>query len=310
MEFRILTKLIISSLLLLAVTSCTKEVQIDIPGYKDQLVIDGSIETGQPAIVLLSKTNNVYSATNFQAYLDGFVSGATVIISNGTETDTLTEICSDNLPPGTEEIAAAFFGLPVDVLINLHLCAYISFGMIGEVGKTYTLRVINNGSEYTAATNIYNPTPLDSLYWKPEGSFTDRGFSWVKLSDPSQSGDSYAWQVKLAGMTNFSRTFNPFFNDKFFNGQTFDFAYENPMSFDDPNADPAYRGYYKLGDTVIVKFSKIGRKEYNFFEKKYNQMYSGGNPFATPTNVPSNINGGALGIWVGYSPWFDTLVCQ
>lgn len=99
MEFRILTKLIISSLLLLAVTSCTKEVQIDIPGYKDQLVIDGSIETGQPAIVLLSKTNNVYSATNFQAYLDGFVSGATVIISNGTETDTLTEICSDNLPP-------------------------------------------------------------------------------------------------------------------------------------------------------------------------------------------------------------------
>ena len=59
MEFRILSKLVIGIALILGASSCTKEVQIDIPGYKDQLVIDGSIETGQPAIVLLSKTNNV-----------------------------------------------------------------------------------------------------------------------------------------------------------------------------------------------------------------------------------------------------------
>lgn len=310
MEFRILIRLITFSFLILNVVSCTKEVQIDIPGYKDQMVIDGSIETGQPAIVFLSKSNNVYSETNFQAYLDGFISGATVIISNGTETDTLTEICSDNLPPGTEEVAAAFFGIPVDQLVNLHLCAYVSFGMLGEVGKTYTLKVIHNGKEYNSTTQIAQATPLDSLYWKPEGSFTDRGFSWAKLSDPLSNNDAYCWQVKYIGMPNFKKTFNPFFNDKFFNGKTFDFAYENPMSFDDPNGDPNYRGYYKSEDTIVVKLSKIGKAEYNFFEKKYNQIYSGGNPFSTPTNVPTNIQGGALGVWVGYSPWFDTLVCQ
>ncbi len=310
MEFRVLMRYLFFGYLFMNLVSCTKEVHIEIPGYEDQLVIDGSIETGQPAIVLLSKSHNVYSATNLQAYLDGFVSGATVIVSNGTVTDTLTEICSDNLPPGTEEIAAAFFGLPVDVIVNMHLCAYISLGMVGEVGKTYDLKVIYNGVTYTSTTEISQPTPLDSLYWKPQGSFTDRGFSWAKLSDPLVSGDAYCWQVKLAGMTNFKKTFNPFFNDKFFNGKTFDFAYENPMSFDDTTTAPGYQGYYKLGDTVIVKLSKIGMKEYNFFEKKYNQMYSGGNPFATPTNIPSNIQGGALGIWVGYAPWFDTLVCQ
>ena len=310
MEFRILIRLFTFSFLMLNIVSCTKEVQIDIPGYKDQMVIDGSIETGQPAIVFLSKSNNVYSETNFQAYLDGFISGATVIISNGTETDTLTEICSDNLPPGTEEVAAAFFGIPVDQLVNLHLCAYVSFGMLGEVGKTYTLKVIHNGKEYNSTTQIAQATPLDSLYWKPEGSFTDRGFSWAKLSDPLSNNDAYCWQVKYIGMPNFKKTFNPFFNDNFFNGKTFDFAYENPMSFDDPNGDPNYRGYYKSGDTIVVKLSKIGKAEYNFFEKKYNQIYSGGNPFSTPTNVPTNIQGGALGVWVGYSPWFDTLVCQ
>jgi len=39
-------------------------------------------------------------------------------------------------------------------------------------------------------------------------------------------------------------------------------------------------------------------------------MYTAGNPFATPTNIPSNIEGGALGIWVGLSPSVDTLYCQ
>jgi hypothetical protein len=44
-------------------------------------------------------------------------------------------------------------------------------------------------------------------------------------------------------------------------------------------------------------------------EKKYTQLFSAGNPFATPTNIPSNIKGGAMGVWAGYSPRFDTLIC-
>lgn len=290
--------------------SCTKEVKIDIPGYKEQIVIDGSIETGMPAIVLLSKTNNIYSPTNLDAYLNGFISGATVIISNGTITDTLTEICSDNLPPGTEQIASAFFGVPVDQLANFHLCAYVSLNIIGEIGKTYSLTVIHDGKTYTSSTSIYQPTKLDSLYWKPQGNQQDVGFSWGKLSDPAYSNDAYKWEVKYISDGVFSKTFNPYFNDKFFNGLSFEFGYENPMSFNDSTVSDQNRGFFVKGDTIVVKFSKLGQKEYNFFEKKYNQLYSGGNPFATPTNIPTNIKGGALGIWVGYSPSFDTLICQ
>ena len=89
------------SLTIIFLSSCTKEVQIEIPGYKEQLVVDGFIETGVPAVVLLSKTNNIYAGTNIQNYIDGFVSGATVIVSNGTITDTLSEVCTNNLPPGS-----------------------------------------------------------------------------------------------------------------------------------------------------------------------------------------------------------------
>jgi len=295
---------------LLVLVSCTKEVKIDIPGYQEKLVIDGSIEVGMPPIILLSTTKNIYSPTNIDAYLEGFISGAIVTVSDGTITDTLTEICTDQLPPGSEEIAAAFFGIPVEELVNIHLCAYISTTIIGEVGKTYSLKVVHNGKTYSSSTSIYQPTQLDSLYWKPQNGTTDYGFSWAQLSDPISSADAYKWEVKYISDFTFQKPFNPFFNDKFFNGLTFEFAYDNPLSYDDPSFPEKYRGYFRKGDTIVVKFSKIGQKEYNFFEKKYNQMYSAGNPFATPTNIPSNIIGGALGVWVGYSPTYDTLICQ
>ena len=300
----------------IAITSCTKEVQIDIPGYEEQMVVDGIIETGQPAIVLLSSTANIYSPTNLEAYLSGFVSGATIVVSDGTINDTLVEICTDNLPPGTEEIAAAIFGIPVDQLVTLNLCGYFSTQIVGEVGKTYELSVDVNGESYTSVTSILEPTPLDSLFWKPEPPLENHGWSWAVLSDPPGLNDAYRWEVKRLNILPdgtqdplFYKPFGPFFDDAFFDGLTFEFAYENPINFFDESINEDYRGYYEQGDTILVKLSKLGRAEFDFFEKKYNQMYTAGNPFATPTNIPTNIEGGALGVWAGFSPWSDTLIC-
>lgn len=310
-------KRIIYIFICISIASCTKEVQIDIPGYEEQIVIDGVIETGQPAIVLLSSTANIYSPTNLEAYLNGFISGATVVVSDGAVTDTLIEICTDNLPPGTEETAAAFFGIPVEDLVNLNLCGYFSTQIVGEVGKSYSLNVQVDNDNYTATTSILNPTPLDSLFWKPEAPLEDHGFSWAVLSDPAGLNDAYRWEVKRLNTLEdgsqdplFYKPFGPFFDDAFFDGLSFEFAYENPISFFDESVDEQYRGYYKQGDSILVKLSKLGRDEFDFFEKKYNQMYTAGNPFATPTNIPSNIEGGALGVWAGFSPWSDTLICE
>ena len=289
--------------------SCSKEVKIDIPGFDEQIVIDGSIETGTPAIIFLSNSKDIYAPTDINSYLSGFISGATVTVSNGTITDTLTEICTDNLPAGFESIAAAFFGLPIEQLVNLHLCAYVSTGIVGEVGKTYTLNVLYNNKTYTSSTKIENPTALDNLFWRDQVNLPGYGFSWAKITDSPVMGDAYRWEVKNLGDLFYSKPFQPFTDDRFYNGKTFEFSVENPMSFKDQTIENQYKGYYKLGDTIVVKFSKLGKKEYQFFEKKYNQIYSGGNPFATPTNIPTNIEGGALGIWAGFSPWYDTLIC-
>ena len=300
-------KIAFLSLLIMGLNSCSKEVKIDIPGFDEQIVIDGSIETGTPAIIFLSNSKDIYAPTDINSYLSGFISGATVTVSNGTITDTLTEICTDNLPAGFESIAAAFFGLPIEQLVNLHLCAYVSTGIVGEVGKTYSLKVLYNDKIYTSSTKIENPKVLDNLFWKEQVNLPGYGFSWAKITDSPIKGDAYRWEVKNLSDVSFSKPFQPFTDDRFYNGLTFEFSVENPMSYKDTTIEN--KGYYKLGDTIVVKFSKLGKKEYQFFEKKYNQIYSGGNPFATPTNIPTNIEGGALGIWAGFSPWYDTLIC-
>lgn len=291
--------------------TCTKEVHIDIPGYQEKVVVDGFIETNSPPIVLLSKTHNIYSPTDLDAYLNGFISGAVVVVSDGTNTVTLDEICTDNLPAGTEEMAAAMFGVPVEMLDSLHLCAYTTFdtAIWGQVGKTYHLTVSYEGKTYESSTELLPATPLNNTYWKPNETYTDRGYLWFDLSDNVLTYDAYKCEMKYINESVYSKPYSPITDDEYFNGKTFEFSYENPMTCNDESIAEDYRCYYKQNDTIVVKFSKMDKTVYNCLTKQQMQLYSAGNPFATPTNIPTNITNGALGLWAAYSPWYDTVIC-
>ncbi|MCH2223290.1 MAG: DUF4249 domain-containing protein [Crocinitomicaceae bacterium] len=317
MRYTFYSTLFLMTIIAVSIFGCTKEVTIDIPGYEEQLVIDGRIETGQPPIIFISKSSEVYAPTNVDAFLNGFVSGALVSVSNDITTIQLDEICSDNLPAGSEDQIAALLGIPVDQLSNYNLCAYTSLNpaIWGEVGKTYDLTVTLDGQSYTAQTSIVQPTMLDSLYWKPEGN-SSYGFSWCTLSDSPNQFDAYKWEIKRINTNangeptdaNFTAPDNPVFDDQFFDGLTFDFFYDNPHG-GGPGVPDQYSWHYFYGDSVVIKLSKMDEQTYEFMEKKYTQLATAGNPFATPTNIPTNLSGGALGVWAGYSPSFDTLWC-
>ena len=253
------------------------------------------------------------------AFFNSFVSGAQISVSNGTTTIDLIEICTDNLPPGSESLVSELLGIPVSELANFHICGYTSFdpSIFGEIGKTYALSVSFEDEVYTAETKIEQPNPLTNVFWKPDGNLTTHGFSWATLSDPPNQFDAYKWEVKRINLdidgnpmdANFDEPFGPVFDDEFFDGLTFDFFYDNPFGYEDGVLEE-YAGLYELGDTIVIKFSKIDENVYEFLEKKYTQLATAGNPFATPTNIPNNISGDAIGIWAGYSPTFDTLICQ
>jgi len=311
--------LIYISVLSIIFSSCTKEVLVDIPEGEEKLVVDGRIETGQPPIVLLTKSNNIYDETSGSLLLESLVYGATVTVSDGSNSVVLDEICSQNLPSGSEEAIASFLNIDTEELAQVNICFYstTNTAVYGQVGETYSLKVDFGGETYTSTTKILQPHALDSLYWKEDADNPDNGFSWMTLADPAGQYDAYFWECRRINLNSegqpiddrYRATFNPAFDDAFFDGLTFDFAYENPFNFE-PDTPVDERGFYQRGDTVVVKFSKIDKPVYEFMEMKYTQLQTGGSPFATPSNLPSNISNGALGAWASYSPVYDTLVCN
>ncbi|MEX1190768.1 MAG: DUF4249 domain-containing protein [Brumimicrobium sp.] len=308
----------ISFFIVLFTTACTKEVIVDIPEAEEKLVVDGRIETNEPPVVLLTKSNNIYDETTGNLLLESIVSGATVTVSDGSNTVELDEICSQSLPQGSEEAIASFLNIDVEELEAINICFYSTTdpSIYGQVGKTYQLEIEYEGEVYNSSTEILQPVPPDSIYWREDPDSPDNGYSWVVLSDPPGQFDAYFWECRRINIEGgqpiddrFLTTFNPAFDDAFFDGLSFEFAYENPHNMN-PDTPAEDRGYYQRGDSVAVKFSKIDKDVYEFMEMKYVQLQTGGSPFATPSNLPSNISNDALGVWAGYSTYFDTLYCD
>jgi hypothetical protein len=312
-----LKKALLFFLLLACTTSCTKEVQIDIPGYEEQLVVDGRIETSGFPIVLLSKSQNVYAPTDIEAYISSFISDAQVSVSNGSQTVILSLFPLSSLPIESQKTVAEMLKLNLTELQFLPIQVYSTTdqSIKGEVGKTYNLQIAYNGKNYAGSTSLLTPVALNNLYWKADESNAEYGYSWANLTDPAGDYNGYKWEAKRINITSSGAYLDDlykragYFEDRFFDGLTFEFAVENPLKRKDTTHLEAYKRYYRIGDTVVIKLSRLDKVTYDFFDKKSIQLGNGGNPFASPINIPSNIPG-ALGIWAGISPWYDTLVCQ
>lgn len=270
------------------ITSCQKDIDIKLPDYQEKLVVEASIETGQPARVLLSITAPFFGGTDFSDPTKFFVKGAFITVSDGSLIDTLKELI-----PGTGYL-------------------YVGTKILGQIGSNYHLVIKYNENSYSGITSILNPVALDSVYFK--GEKDSLGFCWGHLTEPAGQGNNYRWFAKRITKDQFfAAPFNSAFDDKFIDGQSFEFSYERPPQPDqqqtnenDPNA-----GFYKVGDTVIVKFCTIGQDEYLFWRSYYSNKASNGNPFSAPSNLRSTISGeNVIGTFCGYSPSFDTVYAK
>jgi hypothetical protein len=313
--------LIASAVALLS--GCSKEITVELPETDPKIVVEGSIETGQPPIVFLTRTQSFFAPTSVSSIASTFISDAVVTVEDGTSTFILTRICSELIPDSLIDDAAAATGIDADLLRAANICAwtFLNNELLGEEGRTYRLRVQADGQELRSVTTIPNGVPLDSSWFRlanQRPNDDSLGFIWGRLSDPDSIGNAYRWHARRInrgadGEPKDSRFIAPFFSvfeDRYINGLTFDFAYNRgqvPYSsaVDDLNEEG---GFFKRGDTVVVKFSSIGLKEFNFFDSFYSNASSQGDVFSNPANIVSNIDGG-LGAWVGYAPRFDTVVC-
>ena len=321
---------VIASVLLFV--GCEKDITVDLPQAETKIVVQGSIEPGQPPIVILSYSSGYFDPADANALANSYVHDAQVKMVHGTDTIPLDMYCTADMTLDQLMLASQILGLPPEAVLALNICVYTALTpqAFGVAGETYTLLVDKDEHHLHATTKVNHPIPIDSLWFaSPSGNPLDSlGFIYGNMTDPDTLGNAYRWSTKrishypqwitrdiyLRGQQKDLTFTNPLpsvYDDEFFNGLTFEFAYYRgriPFSdkFDDRGVEG---GYYKRGDTVVVRGCSIDLNVYKFFKSYEDQLANQGSPFASPSNVKSNVQGG-LGVWAGYGAYYDTLVCQ
>jgi len=326
MEFPILMmkRSLIPLFVAIVLLGCTKDITVDLPKTDPYLVVEGTIQAGQPPLIMLTRTQSYFDPADLNSFSNLFVHGATINVSDGVNTAALQEFCSSAFTAGQLAAIASVIGVDPVVLANANVCIYTdsSGTIIGQTGRSYTLHIAAENKTLSSVTSIPNTVHLDSTWFKlaqQNPNDDTLGYVWAKLHDPDTLGNGYRFLTRRINHysdgsikdNTFTGAIGSAFYDKFINGLTFDFFAvrgHSPYS-SKPDDDNAERGYFKRGDTVVVKFVSIGYKEYDFYNSFEANVSSQGDLFSTPANVRSNINGG-LGIWAGWGVALDTVVCQ
>jgi hypothetical protein len=274
---------------------CEKKVEFKLHDQPDKLVVEATIENGQPPVVILSKSVGYFSKISADLLNQSFVHGADVFISNGTLNHKLREYAR-SIGNGV-----TFYFYSID-------SANLGSSFVGELNHQYSLKIVSEGKEYTATTTIPNITKrIDSVWWKkpPVTSDSSKVIVMVRATDPKGYGDYVRYYTKT-NREPFYPPLNSTFDDYFIDGTTYELQVDKGVNRNlDINFD---ENFFRRGDTVGLKLSNIDKATYDFWRTMEFSYSSVGDPFSTPTKVLSNIKGNALGYFGGYASQYRTII--
>jgi len=319
---------VFAMLMMCLFVSCEKEIMVDLPETERQIVVEGNIINDEYPLVLLTWTQGYFDPTDITSLQNIFVHDADVKIYADGVPYTLIEICSSDLSPAELEAASVALGISIDALQELDLCLYSTFAFKGEENTVYRIEISKDNYNILGETKIPGLVDLDTVYFdilNPAVQDT-LGILYGRITDPDTVGNAYRWFAKrinrysqsvpdedLRGRQKdltFIAPFGSVYDDSFFNGLSFEFAYprgieSNSTKFDDMNDE---RAFFKVGDTIAIRGCTIDRAAYKFARSMESQVGNQGSPFAIPFNLESNLTGG-LGAFIGYGAIYDTVVC-
>jgi hypothetical protein len=258
---------------------------IDFENYESEIVVDGWIEQGQPARVLLTKSAPYFGEIDSLTLRNYALTHARVKLNDGQKEEILT------LTPNT-----SFFPPYM----------YVSTEIIGEVGKSYQLTIEADHKTVTANTTIPEPIALTNAYMQKNDNSDSLGVITIEFSDPVEKENFYMAFIKYENdNSRFESSFAPF-HDELFNGQ--DIKFDLQKGFNNASSTSSYDGaFFNINDTIIVKFCTIDSNSFLFWLSFQKEIMNTTNPFAaTNSSVKSNITNG-LGIWCGYGVNYVTV---
>lgn len=290
----------IASVFIVFLASCEKEISIPLSSNEGKLVVEGYITNDEQPFVLLTKSIGFFDKIDFTNI--EFVDNAEVWVSDITA-NKKTKLQPISSPPFT-----------VYTLNNLDP-TYLDFEK-GIPGHTYLLEINYNNVFYTAVSKMPHSPGFDSLFFEPNPDFNDTLYTLrAYYSDPDTIGNSFKYFTKRSGNgfndTEFIEPFSSRFDDNFINGKK-NLPVDLFIGFDqNDSVDNAFsegRSFSKRGDTITVKLQAMDKAVYDFWKTLDFAEGSIGNPFASPTQVQSNISNDALGAWSAYNNTYHTVI--
>lgn len=287
--------LILGVILLVGMTGCEKNVSLDLHQSAQHLVVDGKIENGQPPVVVLTRSQDLFARIDTTILKNLFVHGADITVTGNGMTVKLVEVSVDTLGGNK------YYYYTVDSTDQPRFR--------GRRGGSYALHITVGGQDYDANTTIPSEGfKLDSVWWlwgvKDDKPDTSEAFLMARIVDPPKLGN-YARYFTRCNDEPFYPGLSSVADDEITNGTTFDFQIDRGVNKND-KVDFKDYGYFKRGDRVTLKFCNIDRTTYEFWQTWEYAWSNQGNPFSTPTTVLGNVPG-ALGYWGGYEAEYKTI---
>lgn len=295
---------IVFSFFPLAFIGCQQEIEVDLPDYEPKMVVEGTIENGKPAMVILSKSISYFAHIDLNYLLNNvFIRDAEVYVtSSDGEMERLTfQYCADS---------------PI-------LFAYCGNNIRGKENTSYTLTINYDGQTYKATTTIPQTFDLEKLWFSTISEYINADTMRtirIQMTDNPAEENYYTFQLKVSCPSFKDRlwvcTVPIAFDDRSINGITFNYeleryGYSTMFSYmmSEEERQAQRRITFRPGDTVYVKHSQMDYNSYRFMVTGGSEAIIGTNPFTNPAPVISNIEGeNALGAWCGFASKIDTLI--
>ncbi|MXO03840.1 DUF4249 domain-containing protein [Flavobacterium sp. HBTb2-11-1] len=264
-------------LLALIFVSCSNDDVKTEKSLESKIVVEGWIEEGDFANVLLSTSIPVTDVIDSTNVLNHVIRSAKITISDGVTSEVLRVKNDKNrVPP----------------------FVYFGSSLKGEAGKEYSLKIEYLNRIIEAVTIIPKSVALKSADYIKRNPADTTGYVFVKFDDPSDQKNYYQIATKIEGE-------EPIFVPSFY-GNLDDKNFENPAVSVQINRGvilfpkTKFTPYFADGDLIHVKLRTQTKESLDFWNSWQNEIVNSQNPIY-PANISlkSNIKGG-IGIWSGY----------
>ncbi|PSR03920.1 MAG: hypothetical protein BRD49_06210 [Bacteroidetes bacterium SW_10_40_5] len=307
----------LSLMILISLQACEEDISVDLPESEQNLVVEGYVENGAPPYVLLNQDASYFSETSLQKLQTLYVDSADVTISTQDDTLELQRYNSKDFNAsqqkglanilqvkpeditGADGIGVTFYTIPInDSVINNPITT-------GKLNQDYSLQVKTDQYEATASTRTPKQAKLDSLIFEPHPEIDSLVQVFIFVDDRAGEQNFYRYFTKRNDEPFYAPNLGSVASDDPVQGAKFKFPINRaqPASAD---FDEETFGYFTRGDRVVVKFCALPKAHYDFWGTLEEDLRNQGNPFGSPTQARSNVNG-ALGVWGGYGCDYDTL---